>query len=37
MIRGTRGRDVIAALGGNDAIRGLGGDDVICAGAATTS
>lgn len=32
-IRGTRGRDVIAALGGNDTIRGRAGDDLICAGA----
>jgi uncharacterized delta-60 repeat protein len=31
-LRGTRGRDVIVALGGNDRIRSLGGKDLICAG-----
>ena len=31
-IRGTRRRDVIAALGGNDVIRGLRGNDIICGG-----
>lgn len=32
VLRGTRGRDVIVALGGNDRILGLGKGDFICAG-----
>jgi Ca2+-binding RTX toxin-like protein len=32
VLRGTRHRDVISALGGNDRIRGGGGGDLICAG-----
>ena len=31
-LRGTKGRDVIAARGGDDRIRGRGGADVICGG-----
>jgi hypothetical protein len=31
-IRGTPGRDVIAALAGNDRIKALGGRDIVCAG-----
>ncbi len=31
-IRGTKGRDVISALGGNDRVRGGRGKDVICGG-----
>ena len=33
VIRGTKGRDVIATLGGNDKIKGRQGADLICAGA----
>ncbi|MCW2922921.1 MAG: hypothetical protein JWM98_325, partial [Thermoleophilia bacterium] len=33
VLRGTRGRDVIAALGGNDRILGMDGADIVCAGA----
>ena len=32
-LRGSRGRDVIAALGGNDVVRGGKGEDLICGGA----
>ena len=32
-IRGTKGKDIIATLGGNDQIKGRGGSDIICAGA----
>jgi Ca2+-binding RTX toxin-like protein len=32
-IRGTSGRDVIAALGGNDRINALSGNDIVCGGA----
>jgi Ca2+-binding RTX toxin-like protein len=32
LIRGTAGRDVIAARGGNDRIRAGAGDDVVCGG-----
>jgi X-Pro dipeptidyl-peptidase len=31
-IKGTKGRDVISALGGNDRVRGGKGKDVICGG-----
>jgi PKD repeat protein len=31
-IRGTSGRDVIAALGGNDRISALAGNDIVCGG-----
>ena len=31
-IKGTKGRDVISALGGNDRVRGGRGKDVICGG-----
>lgn len=31
-IRGTRGKDVIATLGGNDSVVSKGGKDVICGG-----
>jgi hemolysin type calcium-binding protein len=31
-LRGSRGRDVIAALGGNDVVRGGKGEDLICGG-----
>ncbi len=31
-LRGSGGRDVIAALGGNDKVRGANGDDIICGG-----
>ena len=33
VIRGTRGRDVIVALGGDDKVQGFEGNDLICAGA----
>jgi len=32
-IRGSSGRDVIAALGGNDRISALSGNDIVCGGA----
>jgi hypothetical protein len=32
-LKGTKKRDVIAALGGKDVVRGLGGDDIVCGGA----
>jgi Ca2+-binding RTX toxin-like protein len=32
-IRGTSGRDVIAALGGNDRVSALSGNDIVCGGA----
>jgi hypothetical protein len=32
LIRGTRKRDVIVALGGDDKVYGLDGNDLICAG-----
>ncbi len=32
-LHGSRGRDVIAALGGNDVVRGGKGKDLICGGA----
>jgi glucose/arabinose dehydrogenase len=32
ILRGTPGRDVIAAGRGGDTIRGVGGDDVVCGG-----
>jgi Ca2+-binding RTX toxin-like protein len=33
LLNGTKGADVIAALGGNDVVRGKGGKDTICGGA----
>lgn len=33
VIKGTKGKDVIATLGGNDRIKGGDGADLICAGA----
>jgi Ca2+-binding RTX toxin-like protein len=32
-LKATKGRDIIAALGGNDRVRGLGARDLFCGGA----